>query len=400
MELQILHSALESREHYELYRQHLNPKRWSREFQIIFGYVDDYYKRDKEAQSVDRTVLEEIITNSIQNKKHVDKFVAYVNEAWGQEASTANVQEAVLAARRSEVAIELATAIVNGKDHAKILEEYNQLLLKESLEEDSNIETYTVSDMANILTDDADRSNIVPIFPRALAERLDGGLEGSDHLILIARPEMGKTALILTIACGMARAGIQVVVFNNEERIRRLYARAISCITGLTIHEIRADRERAMALAMERGFGNIIFKSMSPGSPAQIDRELEKYPEAKAFIVDQLRNLVVKADNKTNQLEEAAKGIRNIAKARDLVAISVTQAGDSAEGKSVLGMGDVDSSNTGIPGACDILLGVGANEQQKAEGIRILTLIKNKTTGDHDSFPTRVNPMISKYVSV
>lgn len=402
MENQILSATLQSRECYELFAQHLNPKRWSREFQIVFGYISDYYTRDKNATAVDLAVLEQIVTGSVQNEKHAEKFLTYIKEAASAEHSSANIKEAVLIAKRNELALALALAITNGKDHVDLLEEYNSLLSVESIEasQESGVETYTDADMETLLLEEQDRTGVIPIYPKALMERLDGGLKGSDHMIIIARPEAGKTALILTIACAIARSGQRVVIFNNEERISRLYIRAISCITGLTVADVRANIYKAKEIAIERGFSNMVFVSMSPGSPKQIEEELDKYPDCKCFIVDQLRNLNVKSENKTQQLEEAAKAIRNIAKARNLVAISVTQAGDSAEGKSVLGMGDVDSSNTGIPGACDVLLGVGANEQQKAEGVRILTPIKNKITGDHEPFPTRINPIISKYVSI
>lgn len=402
MENSILSSSLRSREDYELFAQHLNPKRWSREFQIVFGYITDYYKRDRDAAEVDMNVFEELIKQSVQNEKHAEKFLAYIKEAVGSDSSSANTVEAVLLAKRNELALALALAITNGKDHGDLLEEYNGVLAMDSLDDpqDSGVEVYTDADMEALLLADRDRTGVIPIYPKSLMERLDGGLTGSDHMIIIARPEAGKTALILTIACAIARAGHKVIVFNNEERISRLYVRAISCLTGLTVHDVRQDMHKAMDIARERGFKNLVFVSMSPGSPKEIERELDKHPDCKCFIVDQLRNLVVKSENKTQQLEEAAKSVRNIAKARDLVAISVTQAGDSADGKSVLGMGDVDSSNTGIPGACDVLLGVGANEQQKAEGIRIFTPIKNKITGDHEPFPTRLNPLISKYVSI
>jgi replicative DNA helicase len=402
METSILSAALRSRTDYEVLAEHLNIKRWTREFQIVFGYIKDYYERDRAAQSVDRAVFAELITNAVNNEKHAQKFIAIADEAFLAEPSAANIKEAVLLAKRNELALALAQAIVNGKDHTDLLEEYNGILSIESLEaaQSDGIEVYTEAHMEELLLDEADPSTRLPIYPKALLERLGGGLKGSDSMIIIARPEAGKTALILTIACGLAREGHRTVLFNNEERISRLYIRAISCITGLTVQEIRRDIYSARELAMKRGFGNLVFVSMSPGSPRQIDAELEKYPDAKVFIVDQLRNLLIKSENKTTQLEEAAKAIRNIAKARNLVGISVTQAGDSAENKSVLGMGDVDSSNTGIPGACDVLLGLGANEQQKAEGIRIFTPIKNKITGDHEPFPTRINPMISKYVSV
>lgn len=404
MEHLVVSTALKSKGDFVVLRQYLDPKRWGREFQIVWEFICDYYGRDREAMSVNREVLAEIMTNSIRNDKHVEKFLAYVDQSYAIDVSGSNVKEAVLLAKREELAQALALAIANDKDHDTLLEEYTALKAVETIEDagDQSIETYTEADLERLLLADAQREGVIPIYPKALGEKLEGGMQGSDAMVIIARPEAGKTALILTIACGAARDGHKVVVFNNEERISRLYLRAVSNMSGLTSHEVRQDIYTAKAIAAERGFGNLIFKSMSPGSPRQIERELDRHKDddVKLIIVDQLRNLNVKADTKTNQLEEAAKSIRNIGKVRDIATISVTQAGDSAEGKSVLGMGDVDSSNTGIPGACDVLLGIGANEMQKAQGVRVLTPIKNKLSGDHEPFPVKINPQISKYVSV
>lgn len=403
MENKILAVAARRRLDHDTIRTHLTEKRWSREFGILLDFMTSYYNRDQTAEAVDPEILTELIKESTHAEKHKEKFVNLLTTVMNVDVSAENLVEVVLAGKRSEIAQALSIAIANGQPHQKLLEEYQGILSVTELESPDQAEelvVYTSDDIDELLAEAANRDNVVPIFPRALADRLDGGLEGSDHLILIARPEIGKTALILTIACGIARTGKKVVLFNNEERIARLYTRAISCMTGRTVQEVRADPQGARDLAMERGFGNLIFVEMTPGSPAQIDAELEKHPDAVAFIVDQLRHLLVKGDNRTNQLEAAANAVRNIAKRRDLVAISVTQAGDSAEGESILGMGDVDSSNTGIPGACDVLLGVGANEQQKRDGIRVMTLIKNKVSGAHESFHTRINSMISKYVSV
>ena len=403
METQTLSMALKSRVDYELIAHYLEPKRWSRESQIVWGFIQDYYKRDKAANHIDRAVLGEIIAGSVHNEKHVDKFLNLVDEAYGIEVSGANVREAVLIAKRDELAQALALAIANGKDHSSILDEYNSVLNQETLEDqsDSGIEVFTAEDMEALLRDEIDPASRLPVYPKALGDRLGGGLRGADKLTIIARPEMGKTALILTMACGFARAGFPGVIFNNEERIQRLYIRAISNMTGLTGLEVRNDIKRARDIAMDRGFGNLRFVAMSPGSPKQIDAELERCEDAKWAVVDQLRNLLMKSDNKVNQLEDAAKATRDIGKKRDMAMIDVTQAGDSATGKATLDMGDVDNSNTGIPGACDALLGVGANEQQMEQGIRVLTLIKNKIgEGNHESFPTRINPLISKYVSV
>lgn len=400
METLILAVLLAGRENYVQVHQHINPKSYSREFQIVLGFIKAYYERDTEAKAVDRTVIGEIISAEVQNDKHVDRFVSMIDEALEADVSEQNVKHVILSAKQREKANELAIAIANDKEHMELLEEYREIKLLATLDEllEKGVEVYEGDTLDDLLEHEADTSDRLIVYPLSLNERLDGGLRGSDHLVIYGRPEMAKTALVLTMACGFAKQGKRGIVFNNEERIERLRMRALSCSTGMTAAEIRADPERAKALAAENGYHNIIFISLSPGTLGQVEAFVKKY-EATWFIGDQIRNYAMKSENRTNQLEAAAIGQRNIGKKYNAVAISITQAGDSAEGKSILEMGDVDSSNTGIPGACDVLLGIGATAEQKALGIRVLSLSKNKIGGVHDNFPVRFNQWISKYVS-
>lgn len=401
MEKQILSTVLKSRADYQIINQYIDPKKWSREFQIMFGFAHDYYERDATIQFVDREVFAALLAASIQNPKHVEKFVAYADEAFGMQPSGANIRQVVLSAKREELAQSLALAIANGKDHGDLLTDYAQLLKVDVLEDaESNIEEFDSSHLMSLLEEDADGTNRIPIYPRSLNERLGGGASGSDAFVLMGRPNISKTGLVLTITGKLAKDGHEGVLFNNEERIQRLMTRQVSNLINKPSDVVRQNVRAAYDEAMGQGFGNVKFAAMSPGSLSDIERKLDKHPDAKYFIVDQMRNILVRSENKTTQLELVAQGIRNIAKERNLVAISITQAGDSAENKSILDMGDADGSNTGIPGACDVFIGIGANAQQKAEGIRVLSLIKNKLTGDEESFPTRFNPQISKYVSI
>ena len=99
-------------------------------------------------------------------------------------------------------------------------------------------------------------------------------------------------------------------------------------------------------------------------------------------VVDQLRNLIARGKvTKTEALENIAKELRGIFKEKDVVGVSVTQAGDSATDKAVLTMGDVDYSNTGIPGACDVMIGLGMDPN----GNTFATLAKNKISGNHST---------------
>jgi len=119
------------------------------------------------------------------------------------------------------------------------------------------------------------------------------------------------------------------------------------------------------------------------------------------MIVDQLRNMhIPRLEGKTQVLEESAKALREIAAKHSLVSIGVTQAGDSGDGKSLLVQGDVDGSNTGIPGACDLMVGIGMTSDMEQQNVRMINLPKNKLSGKHVHFPVRINPLVSRMENV
>lgn len=367
---------------------------------MLVGIIKGYYNRDAEALAIDDTVFLELLKVELDNEKHYDRMVPIVEEALLLDTSESNVKEVVLQAKVREKAKELAIAIADGRDHDELLTEYTELKRFSNIDEllERGVEVYEGGDVSDLLDQMIHREGVLAVYPLALNERLDGGLQGSDHMVIFARPEAGKTACELTIANGFARQGAVGIVFNNEERIERLRKRGLSCATGMTFTEMRDNPQAVKDIAEQVGFHNIIFISLSPGTPQQIEAFVERY-KPKWFIVDQIRNLAVKSESRTNQLEAAATAVRNIGKKYNAITISITQAGDSAEGKAILEMGDIDYSNTGIPGACDVLLGIGMTEEQKRENIRVMSLSKNKIGGVHDSFPVRFNPHLSKYIS-
>ena len=401
MELHLLSVMLRDRDSFYLILQHMNQKLYSREFIIVVEFIQDYYDRDEKAKSVSLDLLHELVRSSTNNDKHADKFIALIDEAYGLDTSDSNVKQAVLLMKRREKGQELAMAIANDKDHEALLTDYSEIVKYTSLEDltEKGVEVFENTDLDELIEHTVRDRQVLRVYPLALNERLDGGLSGSDSVVIYGRPEIAKTGLILTMANGFARQGARGIVFNNEERIERLRLRAFCNSAGMTVNEVRADPETAKKKAEENGFYNIVFIALSPGTPAQIEAFVERY-QAKWFIVDQLRNLAMKSENRTNQLEAAQTAIRNIGKKWNAISISVTQAGDSAEGKAVLEMGDVDNSNTGIPGACDVLLGIGATDEQKVSGIRVLSLCKNKIGGIHDSFPVKFNQWLSRYISI
>jgi hypothetical protein len=66
----------------------------------------------------------------------------------------------------------------------------------------------------------------------------------------------------------------------------------------------------------------------------------------------------------------------------------------------VLDMGDIDSSSTGIPAQADVLIGIGADKDDQASNRRVISLIKNKRSGNHEFFPVRLIPQLNKYMGL
>ncbi|CAB5112090.1 Replicative DNA helicase (DnaB) (EC [Olavius algarvensis associated proteobacterium Delta 3] len=70
-------------------------------------------------------------------------------------------------------------------------------------------------------------------------DRVTGGFQSGNLIIIAARPSMGKTAL----ACNIAqRAGVPVVFFSLEQSREELYYRAVSSISKISLTRLRDGR--------------------------------------------------------------------------------------------------------------------------------------------------------------
>ena len=62
---------------------------------------------------------------------------------------------------------------------------------------------------------------------------MTGGFFGSKLIVLAARPQIGKTALMLSMASNMAQAGHKVGIFSLEMDKEDLISRLVSAKTGI-----------------------------------------------------------------------------------------------------------------------------------------------------------------------
>lgn len=405
MEQQLLGASLRSRHDYTLVKNYIDLKlsMYSKPFQVLMGMVGDYYARDADAEFVIPEVLMAQVTEVLRNEKHVKIFSDLVAESAAIGSDT-NVRHAILAAKQQEVGDRLAVAITSpspGDNVDDLMREYNELRNMTSLEDMSQggLTVYNNINLADLMTKEFDPANLIKIAPVSLNDKLDGGAKRGHHLTVFGRPESMKSGTVINMNCGIAKQNLKSLYFINEDPAGSIIMRHVSNLSGMTKHQIQENPRKAEQLAYDRGFGNITVVDAKPGTPGQLEDCIDKY-QPDVIIVDQLRNLKVKADNRVNQLEYAATAIRNLGKECNVLAISVTQAGDSADGKEVLEMGDVDFSNTGIPAQADVMIGIGVSDKLEAEGLRVISLPKNKISGEHSSFPVRVIPQLSRLKSV
>jgi hypothetical protein len=170
-------------------------------------------------------------------------------------------------------------------------------------------------------------------------------------------------------------------------------------MSGLTKREVYQDIDHALEIAKASGLSNIFIEDVNPGPFHEIRGLIEKI-KPDVVIIDQIRNIRMKQEGKVQQLEAAATEARNLAKKYNIVVVSVTQAGDSASNKLVLSDSDIDNSKTGIPGQCDLILGLGVDDAQRRGNMRTVTIVKNKITNVHEFYPVRVDENLSKIVSM
>ena len=407
MEKQLLNAALRSRSSYSLIVEHIAPESkrkkqdsYTPEFRILLGKIGNYYETNGAATAVNMELMAELIDASTPIDKHKERFKNILTEAYNSDTSIPNIKTLLLMAKRAEVGDRLAMKLVNREDANEELEEYNKLMAEELIADDEDDKGFSGVDALERLLSNESAEAGIRIRPPELMKAIGGrGLRPGNKVTMFARPEMGKSAFSITNAAGWAMDGLKVLYLINEDPAEALFMRAVSCLTGMTEDEVMADPGRAMELARKRGLDNLTFKDIHPGSVAEIDA-LVKKEKPDVLIVDQLRNLKSKADSRTNQLDEVARELRDVAKANGIVVLDITQAGESAEGKAVLTQTDIDSSKTGVPGANDLLIGIGGTLEHMATGYRVLTLCRNKVNGNHTSITVRINPMISRYTDV
>ena len=176
-------------------------------------------------------------------------------------------------------------------------------------------------------------------------DRLLGGLQRSDFILIAARPSVGKTSLCLSIARNAARHGQHVAIFSLEMSGEQVVQRIVATETGIDSQRLRLGdlREEEWPLFVQ-ATGKLsdlpLFVDDTPSiSALQLRtkaRRLHAEHGLDLIIVDYLQLMTgdVRSENRVQEVSYISRALKGLARELDLPLVAASQLSRAVEQRS------------------------------------------------------------------
>ena len=178
-----------------------------------------------------------------------------------------------------------------------------------------------------------------------LLDRLTGGLQPSDLIILAARPSVGKTACALSLAYHVVRHGQSVGIFSLEMSRDQLMQRILAMHTGIEMQRLRTGDLRSDELqhAFE-GMGDLSEFPLHIDDTAALSvtevraraRRLMAEQGCDLLIIDYLQ--LMRGDSKSRdrvqEVSEISRGLKTLARELKIPVIALSQLSRGVESRA------------------------------------------------------------------
>jgi replicative DNA helicase len=327
---------------------------YRREHRLIFDAMCRMYEDD---QAIDAITVSELLSR----EDHLDAAggTDYLNALAATVATAANVvfhasivREKSLLRRLIHTSGEIATEAFEGaEDAASVLDRAQAMIY-------SLTELERPGDFAPVgkLVSEAFRS-IEEAYRSgkdltglrtgfADLDRMLGGLQNSDLVVLAARPSMGKTSLALNLAYNIAaRDNIGVAIFSMEMAREQLVLRMLCSSGGFNLHDVRRGKIRPedwprLTQACERLSSAPIFIDDSSGlSVLEMKakaRRLKQQHGIGLVIIDYLQLMAAPGrgiENRQQEISHISRNLKGLAKDLDMPVLALSQLSRAVEAR-------------------------------------------------------------------
>ena len=248
-------------------------------------------------------------------------------------------------------------------------------------------------------------------------DRLLGGLQPSDLIIIAARPGVGKSSLATTIAGNAAlKSNSVVAIFTLEMSAEQLVQRMISSHTGIDSQRLRLGRlEDSEWVQFTRVSGTLseaaIFIDDSPSpSPMEIRtkaRRLAAEYDLDLIIVDYLQLMQAgerRSENRVQEISYISRALKALARELNVPVLALSQLSRAVEARQDKKpqLSDLRESGS-IEQDADIVMFIYRDEMydENSERANIADIIVAKhRNGPTDTISLRFEPSLTKFADL
>lgn len=251
-----------------------------------------------------------------------------------------------------------------------------------------NPASYVDDDISDILKDFEDDRGLK--LPTMALRNGVGGLQGGDILLVAARVDKGKSSLVASILAHFAPqlsdlgwSGRPMLWCSNEGAGRRIVPRIYQAALKVDFTELCAlsnSGELAAKYAKAVAGETIRVKDVHGMTLGQIEQAVEEMKPS-VVVLDMPANIrapAIAGGSKTDALESVWQEFREMAVRHDFVGIGTAQVSIEGDGQLYPGYGAIKDSKTGVQGAVDVMLMMGALNSPDMATLRGFSTPKNK----------------------
>ena len=176
-------------------------------------------------------------------------------------------------------------------------------------------------------------------------DKLTGGVQGGQLIVIAARPGMGKSALALALARNVAESSGKTVAFLSYEMSRKeLTIRLFASVLDVELHLLRQGQfpvemeADLIASARRLESCSLLISDRPPDTVAGVRasmRRLARKTPVSAIVIDYLQLMQAsKGENRTQEVSEISRGLKQLARELDTPVIALSQLNRQLENRA------------------------------------------------------------------